>query len=543
MNFVQSTQSALTSLALGAIATLFPLEAVAAERITFNIAPFGQFYLQVDDLETFVATGEISSELAYYFNRLPPQQVARLPELLSTPLEVDPLSIAKFSNSTIGEAVIRNFGKVIRSKPELNGFFALRGAIIAAAFDRQGLTIMNLLHQFPLEHIYVDLKVINRYVEQGEILLRNRDALDREFFAEVETSVTNSTQFNPQQNLQVQGIYSWNKSTFTYQNPRRPQTGYFDLYQPKLDKAVPLVVISHGLASNRQTFAYLGKHFASHGLAVAVVEHADISLNKFDNFLSGSARFPEPNNLIDQPLDITYVLNKLEQESKINPQLENKINFERIGVIGQSFGGYTSLALAGGELIADRLARECQPESHQDVLLDLSSLARCTYNELEDRQDQLKDPRIKAAIAINPLGKMFGKAGISSIEIPTMLVAGTYDLITPPVAEQIKPFIWLDTDLDKYLVLVKPGTHFSFLQEGLGVLPVPDDFVGPSPTSAYPALKALSTAFFQVHLAGQTEYQSYLQKERASLLNNNTFKYTLLRSLTQTELQKIINNY
>jgi predicted dienelactone hydrolase len=545
VKFVQSTKSSLISLVLGVSAVFFPVAVVAAERIAFNFPPFGQFYIKVDDLETFVTTGEVSSELAYYLDRLSPQQVARLPELLSTPLELHPLSIAKFSNSTIGEAVIKNFGKGIRANVNQNGFLALRGAMIAAAFDSKGLTVINLLYQFPLETVYVDLQVLDQYFQQGEKLLQQREMLTREFFTNYQSQIktlSNNNSELKQPDLRIQGQYSWHKQTFTYNNPHRLQPGYFDLYQPEVSQAVPLVVISHGLASNRQTFAYLGKHLASYGFAVAVIEHDDISLDRFDNFLSGTAKFPEPNNLVDQPLDVKYVLDKLEQESQTNSQLKNKINLQQVGIIGQSFGGYTSLALAGGKLIADRTARECQKENYQDVLLDLSSLARCTSNQLSASQYQLKDPRIKAAIAINPLGKIFGQAGMSAINIPTMIIAGTDDLITPPVAEQIEPFTWLNNDLEKYLVLVKPGTHFSFLQTGLGVLPVPDDVVGPSPTSAHPSLKAISTAFFKVYLVHQKKYQNYLQSDNyLSLLNNEAFKFSIIRTLNPTKLEQLLN--
>ncbi|MDJ0568789.1 MAG: alpha/beta hydrolase [Pleurocapsa sp. MO_192.B19] len=543
MNFFQYIKSGLISFILGVSTALFPVAAIAAERITLNFPPFGQFYIQVDDLETFVTKGEITSELAYYLNRLPPQQVARLPELLSAPLEVNPLSIAHFSNSTIGEAVIRNFGKGIRSNVDRNGFLALRGAIIGAAFDSEGLTVMNLLHRFPLDTIYVDLQVLEQYIKRGEILFKNRELIDTAFFVDNKfldkTKDNRSSEFLQQQDLQNLGKYTWNKQTFAYNNPRRPYKSNFDLYQPETKQSVPLIVISHGLASNRQTFAYLGEHFASHGFAVAVIEHDDISLNKFDGFLSGAERFPEPNNLIDQPLDVKYVLDQLEQESKINPQLQNKINLQQVGVIGQSFGGYTSLALGGAELIPNETAVECEKDNYQDVLLDLSSLAKCTFNRLSDRQYQLRDPRIQAVIAINPLGKIFGKAGMSSLKIPTMLVSGTHDLITPPVAEQIQPFTWLE-DIDKYLVLVKPGTHFSFLQEGLGVLPVPDNIVGPSPTSAHPALKVLSTAFFKTYIAQQSEYQSCLDHNDPRI-NNDSFQLSIIRSLNQNQLEEIID--
>ena len=533
---IQNIKSGLFSLIVGASAVLFPVAATAAERIKFNFPPFGQFDIEVEDLQDFVESGEISTELAYYLNRLPPDQTVKLPELLSTPLELNPLSIAKFSNSTIGEAVIKNFGKGIRADVNRNGFYALRGAIVAAAFAPEGLTIINLLQEFPLSTIYIDLAVLQQYIERGKRLFENRSAIDKAFFPD--KSDTAIRRFNSPIGPQVRGKYFWRKQTFSYNNPNRGREGYFDLYQPQIGHSVPLIVVSHGLASNRQTFAYLAQHLTSHGFAVAVIEHNDINLNKFDNFLSGSERFPEPNNLIDQPMDVKYVLDRLETE--INPQLQNKIDMQQVGVIGQSFGGYTSLALAGGELIADRQATQCQ-EENQEVLLDLSSLAKCTFNELNRPRVQLRDPRIKAAIAINPLGKIFGRAGMSAIEIPTMLISGTNDLIVPPVAEQIKPFIWLNDDLDKSLVLVKPGTHFSFLQEGLGVLPVPDTVIGPSPTSAYPLLKALSTAFFKVHLARQPEYRAYLENESLQQLNNDAFESFILFDLTEAQLQEIIN--
>ena len=551
---------ALISLILGISAILFPTKLMAAERIAFNLLPFGQFYIKIDDLETFVKKGEISDELAYYLNRLPPQQVQRLPELLSTPLELNPLTIAKFSNSTIGETVIENFGKGIRTSTNRNGFFALRGAIIAAAFEAEGLTAMNLLREFPLETIHIDLKVLDQYIERGNNLLKNRELIEATFFSN--TSNSNNFESSPN-DFSIRGRYTWHKQTLTYNNPRRDRPGYFDLYLPPKN-AASLIVISHGVASSRQTFSYLGEHLASHGFAVAIVEHDDISLNKFDGFLSGSERFPEPNNLIDQPLDIKAVLDRLERETQTNNALKNKINVRQTGIIGHSFGGYTSLALGGGQLKADSESAKCLVEDYQNVLLDLSSLAECTFNKLSEVDTRLKEPRIKAVMAINPMAKIFKPTGMAEIDVPTMLISGTDDLMMPPMAEQIQPFSWLQPELEKYLVLVKPGTHFSFLREGLGVLPVPDTVVGISPTFAYPVINSLSTIFFKVYLDRQLEYQKYLRSDyevalskdrkfsfansiipksyHLQLLPNNPFELSIIRSISNTQLQKLFNN-
>jgi predicted dienelactone hydrolase len=549
---IQNVKHKLISFTISLVAALLstsvPTAATAAERITFNIAPFGQFQVKVKDLESFVARGARSSELDYYLDRLTPEQLAKLPKLLSTPLEFKSLTIAKFSNSTVGEMVIRNFGKGIKSETG-NGFYALRGAMIAAAFDQEGLTILNVLHHYPLKTIHLDLEVLNQYLTRGTKLATNREIIDRTWFTPHQPQILKKQVLKKQTKqpvgLAMPGKYAWQKRTLTYKNPHRHATGLFDLYEPKYrpegDRPLPVIAISHGMASSRQTFAYLAKHLASHGFAVAVIEHDDMSLAKFDRILAGAESFPGENNLIDQPLDISFVLNRLERETNLD--------LERVGVVGQSFGGYSALALAGGTLIPEANAAQCQPENYSDVLLDLSSLAKCTFNQHYQDPVQLRDPRVKAVIAINPMAKIFGQAGMSQIKTPTMIISGTNDLIMPPVAEQIEPFSWLKNNYEKYLVLVKPATHFSFLQEGLGVLPVPDGVVGPRPIYAYPALKTLSTAFFEVYLAQQPEYQTYLQgdfppgtlRDRIFQLNNHAFKFSILRNIDEKTLEQFGN--
>jgi predicted dienelactone hydrolase len=393
------------------------------------------------------------------------------------------------------------------------------------------LTIINFLHHYPLKTVYLDLEVLNQYLQQAAKLATNREVIDRTWFGGHQNQHQHKVlgdRLEGELDLEIPGQYSWQKRTLTYKNPHRQQTSLFDLYQPEIERPVPLIAISHGLASNRKTFAYLAKHLASYGFAVAVIEHDDISLAKFDRFLAGIEPFPKANNLVDQPLDISSVLDRLESESNLD--------LDQVGIVGQSFGGYSALALSGGKLIPDQSVAECQTEDDSDVLLDLSSLAQCTFNLLYKSPVQLRDPRVKAVIAINPMAKIFGSTGMSEINTPTMIISGSNDLIMPPVAEQIEPFSWLK-EKEKYLVLVKPATHFSFLQESLGVLPVPDDVVGPRPIYAYPALKTLTTAFFQVYLAQQPKYQTYLQRDRIPQLDNNTFELFIMRHLDPAELE------
>lgn len=98
-------------------------------------------------------------------------------------------------------------------------------------------------------------------------------------------------------------------------------------------------------------------------------------------------------------------------------------------------------------------------------MFNLLLALQCQALSLPQKQYNLGDPRIKAAIAINRLDiRILGQAGLSQIKIPLMMIAGSADTLTPAFSEQIRPFTWLTTP-NKYLVLIQGGTHFSTLED------------------------------------------------------------------------------
>jgi predicted dienelactone hydrolase len=229
-------------------------------------------------------------------------------------------------------------------------------------------------------------------------------------------------------------------------------------------------------------------------------------------------------------LDIKFLLDELKRS------FGRRLNLQQVGVIGQSFGGYTALALAGAAINFEQLQKDCDPSNDS---LNLSLLLQCRALALPPSQYQLQDERIKAAIAINPVGStIFGESQISKIQVPLMLVAGSDDTVAPALAEQIQPFTWLTTP-NKYLVLLKGGTHFSTLDESTGAIPVPPQAIGPNPAVAQDYMKALSLAFFQTYIAGQSEYQVYLSASYAQFINQYPLPLSLVQSLTENQLKRV----
>jgi predicted dienelactone hydrolase len=174
------------------------------------------------------------------------------------------------------------------------------------------------------------------------------------------------------------------------------------------------------------------------------------------------------------------------------------------------------LALAGAQIDFDRIKRDCNPNRS----FNLSVLLQCRANELKPQNYPLKDPRIKAVLAISPLGStMFGRQGMSQIRVPVFLMGGSDDIVTPAVPEQIYPFTWLQTP-HKYLAIVAKATHFSTqdIDPHDSAFPVSDDLIGPAPAQARIYAQALSTAFFQTHLANRSEFRPYLSSAYAKSL-------------------------
>ena len=215
------------------------------------------------------------------------------------------------------------------------------------------------------------------------------------------------------------------------------------------------------------------------------------------------------DEFLERPRQITALLDYLEAQ----PVWQQQIDFDRIGVLGQSFGGYTALALAGAQLNFDQLAADCPPGT---LSLNISLLLQCQALELAEpgvTTLDLADERVKAAIAINPITSvLFGKNSLSQIEQPTLILAGGADTVAPALNEQIRPYTWL-TVPERYLMVMPQGTHFSVSavsETGSEAFPLPDELIGLRPDVDRAYVAATGLAFFETHLDAGTQFRPLL---------------------------------
>jgi predicted dienelactone hydrolase len=516
---------------------VIPSPTQAAVQIYISYGPL-EVSLPVASLELYAKEGKIDQELAFYTKLLSPKQLEQLREILLTRIDVTPVAIAQFLYSSQGEIILERIGQIVVTKARQPGFYAIRAALIKAAAHPDGLTLLNVLREFPTYGIRINSERGFQIIEDLSKLVRQTGmaiaAVEKQAISEASLPGTTQlpTRFNLRQDLRQPGPVTYAKQSITINDVRRLRSLPVDVYLPNLPSGslAPLIVISHGLGSDRETFAYLANHLASYGFSVAVPEHPGSNADQIQALIKGLANeVTAPTELTDRPLDIKFLLDDLGR------YFAGRINLKQVGIIGQSFGGYTALTLAGAKLNFQQLQKDCRPNNNS---LNLSLLLQCRAAELPTIQYDFQEQRIKAAMAINPVtSSIFGESQISKIKTPLMLVSSSDDTVAPALPEQIQPFTWL-TNANKYLVLLKGGTHFSTLAKTSTGIPIPDSAIGPYPEIAQEYMKALSVAFFKTYVANDPEYNVYLNSGYAQFINKENLSVNLVRSLTQNQLKQ-----
>jgi len=517
----------------GFLSTSLITPAVSAERISFTYGVFGEFYISITDLETFAKEGKITPSLAYYADRFSKQDLARLRDLLNRSFKINQVTASIFLNLPIGRQVTKEIGLIIDSPAKVSQP-ALRASLILAAAKPEGLTILNVLRLYSTKTLRLNTSRIAEGVNEATKLLAQTEKIFQALAQEAKTQKARRTiDVDNLANLSGFGGRKWRRKHLNIKSDNRVIDGV--VYLPiSSKKPAPLVVIAPGLNTNWQNFSYIAKHLASHGFGVAAVNFPATNARRLKAVLNGTDTPPEDNEWVEQPKVITQLLDEIEDRSRRDRSWQ-KLDLRRVGIMGQSLGGYTAMAIAGAEVDWQNLQQECQKQDSSDKInFNPALLWQCLGAKTSIADSNLQDERIVAAIAINPVtNPIFSEAGMSQLDLPLMMITGNVDLFAPALDGQLKPFTWLPNS-NKYLVLIENSTHFSFIG---GISEIQSAQIESHFPLSSSYLKVLSVAFFKAHLAQQVEFKPYLTEFYMEKISEPILPMNLLRLLNTRQLK------
>jgi predicted dienelactone hydrolase len=259
------------------------------------------------------------------------------------------------------------------------------------------------------------------------------------------------------------------------------------------DDKLPMLIYSHGSGGLNFISSFITEHLASEGFIVIAANHTGNTA--IDNFVN--AMVSQDQNDMNRPADITAEIDgMLARNGDANDPFHNKVDADRIGLFGHSYGGYTALATIGG---------------HTTPL-----------------GSTVPDKRIRATIGLAPYTTRLTQAELSAVDVPTMMLVGTKDITTPAATnaevayESIsgRPSVLVEmtdaahqsfTDVCAYLDEIPklpdaPAAVVDVIRKqategcGEGFMPFARDIE---------VTNTLTTAFFLEYVAGKTGYDYY----------------------------------
>ncbi|NJN31774.1 MAG: alpha/beta hydrolase [Synechococcales cyanobacterium RM1_1_8] len=213
------------------LALLSPRPALSAEAINITLRSIA-FDIPLMDLETFAKTGQISPELGFIEATLTPAQIASLRSLLQESLDLDATIISQFLALPEGDILLARLGSLVAEEPgeqqteaanpvnQQTGAAQLREALLAAAVAPEGLSLINLVRQFPAERLSLDVEQVLALINENADFYARRPAILQALQAEANQHRLPLPP-GPLEALDQPGKVAWRRQPMTFRNPER----------------------------------------------------------------------------------------------------------------------------------------------------------------------------------------------------------------------------------------------------------------------------------------------------------------------------------
>jgi len=299
----------------------------------------------------------------------------------------------------------------------------------------------------------------------------------------VRSAAADSAATAPNSSYSQPGVAAVAVATYDWHDTVRNCTVPAKVYYPAEGAGpFPVILFSHGLGGSREGYGYLGRQWASHGYVSVHVTHIGSDTSVLQNPRPMEAMrqaAADPRNILNRPKDISFAIDQLTVLNQNDPHLKGRLALDKIGISGHSFGGYTTLAVAG----------------------EMFSVGGGTT---------LGDARVKAALALSPPAKNAPPAELDknfgAIKIPCFVMTGTLDdspIGNTKAADRRLPFDHLRL-ADHYLMILNGGNHMIFAGSSLRF------GAGAQDETFHAVIRAGSTAFWDAYLKGDAAAKTWL---------------------------------
>ncbi len=502
--------------------------------------------IDLADLKTLTETGNVPPNLEDAARILTPQQRRQIQNVLKAKYKLDVVATRDFLNTDVGNTLSSTLAS-ITPREDTVGVLDVKTGLILGARSPEGLSLISFIDAYPNRSLDID-------VDRAFEVLGNFNGSFWQSQAFMAAIAPQLAPKRPNLNLPFDptqpGSAKVEVLKLNLNDQQRNREIPVDVYwSSEASPAKPIIVFSHGLGSVRTDMRYLAEHLASHGYVVAALEHPGSNETHVKKALALQAPLLAAEEFLNRPKDISFVLDQLKTLNQTEGSLQGKLASDRVMVVGYSLGGATALSIAGAELQLTQLKQRCPGNV---LALSLGENAQCFAKSLPEDRYQLRDPRVKAAIAFSPTTSLlFGETGLTNVAVPILVGASSADKTTPALTEQVIAFDKMPSP--KWLVGFVGGTHLSIKDPSTTIdqasqpntLYTGGEVVGDRAVEVRNYVKAIALAMASQLTDDAAKYSIFLTPEYAQLTSTARFPIRLVTEIppqAQTVLKDFVQN-
>ena len=274
----------------------------------------------------------------------------------------------------------------------------------------------------------------------------------------------------------------------------------------------PWLLLMPGLGGDPEQLNWLAAALADQGWPVVLVKHPGSDSAAIQDSFSGKRPFPGAESLPDRLADVEAVL-AAQSQGALGVLGPGRAGSQGVVLMGHSLGGLVAL-MAAGMPPEPGLASRCARALNHLPVINISRLLQCQIPQLpapgaaapgaatatasQVATNSLTFPPLIAVVVYNSFGSLlWPDAGLAPLKVPVLMVGGSLDLITPPIAEQLPAFLHSAHSRSR-LVLVQGASHFSPVRldrDGKALFRLGDQLVGIDPLRVQSLLLNVTSEF------------------------------------------------
>ena len=444
----------------------------SAEKINIKFEEM-KIPLTIEQLSKLEKYKDDSTELIDWLKKNGFIRVFELSKFLEFPVFKEEGLNREVLRSWIGRKILTELSKTITVPNDNNGI-EIYNTIENLLDEKKEVSILDIIEVLPSEEISLDIDNLILIISSW----KNELAIQQKLISKLNNlEKTNKEIFKNLENTFTSDLIKINKKIYS---PHRVKPFEIELWKSsKTSDDKELIIFMPGLGGEIKNFKWLGKELTKRGWPIVFIDHRGSNLKAFTKVIEGGESIPG---------SIDFFLYRIKD-------LDAVLNAYRNGEFGLPNNSYILMGHSLGALIAllyegnrptDQLEERCDFALKDFAVTNLSKFLQCQLSEIPFSEKNNTN-KASAIIGFNPFGSLlWPKENSSGINMPTLLIGGTYDLITPLMNEQFNVFSALNNPSNRFLI-IEGASHFSPIRinnsskENYDVFKISDSFIGSDP--------------------------------------------------------------